>query len=138
MLSLLNKLLKRELLEAVNPPKTKKTSDMRTFYVNAFNCKKSDNQAAVLIGLFDSNEWSGMAGFGVRVGNEYYLGAKLLAYYKIKPHPFIVNFHNRCGDVKICGKQYPKIPIISRNKEKRLEADSVESAIEKFAGFEFV
>ena len=137
MLSLLQKFLKRELLEMKKVPEKKKPARMQTFYVNAFKCKKTDEQTSYLIGLFDSNEWSGMPGFGVSAQNEYYLGAKLLAYYPIKPHPFLVNFHNRCGDVKICGKQYGKIPIASRNKEKRLEAQCVESAIKKFINFEF-
>jgi len=118
------------------PPEKKKPSPTRTYYINAFICKKS-GRPVHMVGLFDSNTWSGITGPGGKVGNEYYLDAKLLAYYRIKPHPFIVNFHNRCGDVKLCGKQYGRIPILSRYKEKHLEADSSESAIEKFSRLQF-
>ena len=136
-MSLLNKFLKRELHEMIKPPAEKKITKTRTYYVNAFNCKNSAGQDSCMIGLFESNMWSGITGFGVKIGKEYYVNTKLLAFYRIKPHPFTVNFHNRCGDVKICGKNYDKIPIISRHKEKRLEADCVESAIEKFTNFQF-
>ena len=138
MLSLLNKFLKRELYEMGKPPAKKASTQNRTYFVNAFRCKiKSDGQDACIIGLFNSNAWSGLPGLTKSFANEYYVGTTLLAYYRTKPNPYIVNFNSRCGEVKICGKRYEKIPIISRYKEKRLQADNLEAAIEKFANFEF-
>jgi len=138
ILSLFNKFLKRELHGIAKPTAEEDPAESKTYYVNAFRCKvKSDGKDACIVGLFDSNYWSGMPGLSRSFSSEYYVGTKLLAYYKIKPHPYIVNFNNRCGEIKLCGRRYEKIPIVSRYKEKRLEAESLEEAIAKFSGFEF-
>ena len=137
MLSLFNKLLKRELRAPETALANTLKTQPRTYYVNAFNCKNSGDEPVRMIGLFDSNNWSGLPGLAKSLGNEYYIGVKLLAFYRTKPYRYIVDFYSRCGPVKMCGKQYDKIPIISRYKEQRLEAESPEAAIEKFIGFEF-
>lgn len=138
MISLLNRFLKGELLEMRKTPGQSEPAKVRTYYVNAFRCKvKSDGQDACIIGLFDSNHWSGLPGLAKNLAGEYYLGARLLAYYKVKPNPFGVNFYSRLGDVMVCGRRQEKIPILSRYKEKRLEAESDGAAIEKFKNFAF-
>ena len=137
MLSVFNKILKRELHGMNRPPAKKEISQTRTYFVNAFKCKNAADQSATMVGLFNSNAWTGLPGFAKNLGNEYYVGVKLLAYYRVKPHRYVVNFNSRCGDVKVCGKRYDKIPIISRYDEKRLQADSPEAAIEKFTNFAF-
>ncbi|MCL2579379.1 MAG: hypothetical protein FWE32_05045 [Oscillospiraceae bacterium] len=138
MISLLNKFLAGELLRMTTTPAPTEPAKTRTYYVNAFRCKiKSNGQDACIIGLFDSNEWAGLPGLAKNLAGEYYLGAKLIAYYQVKTHPLTVNFYDRCGGVKICGKRQERVPILSRYKEKRLEAESEQEAIQMFTNFQF-
>jgi len=135
MLSLLNKWLLGEMAAPV-AAKTDEPAHLRTYYVNAFRCKtKSDGKDACIIGLFDSNDARGIP--GLAVANEHYVSVTLLAYYRIPPHPYIVDFKRRSGEVKTCGRLYERIPIISRYKERRLQAENTKAAIEKFTNFEF-
>ena len=104
-----------------------------TFYVNEVNLPESDWNHRC-IGLFDNNEWDGRGNFCGYYGAEYYLNTTLLVYgiqliegnriYNPKA-PFD-------GGIYESGEHFDEILIGSGMWEKKIEANSVEEAIDIF------
>ena len=104
------------------------------FYINEVYLPESDWNHQC-IGLFDSNNWEGSGNFCGWYARECYINTRLLAYgIQLKPgnklydpkYPFDGGFcenHN---------KYYERITIGSCYWERKLEADSIEEAIEMF------
>lgn len=104
-----------------------------TFYVNEVTLPESD-WTHRCIGLFDNDEWDGRGSFCGYYGAEYYPNTTLLAYgvqliegnkrYNPKD-PFD-------GGIYKCHKHFDEVLIGSGMWEKKIEANSVEEAIEIF------
>lgn len=104
-----------------------------TFYINKVRLPESDWHTRC-IGLFDSNKWDGRGSFCGYYGSEYYLDTTLLVYgvqlnQGGKPYDPKAPFE---GGIYEAYEHYDEIMIGSGLWEQKIEADSVEEAVDIF------
>lgn len=103
------------------------------FYINSFNDKSLSDKS--LIGLFDCNTFYGEGHFCGWYSSEYYCVTSLYAYYEFDdPWNEPVNFKKNPRNFITLKEPitFSKIHIGSCYWEKKLKADTVEEAVEKF------
>jgi hypothetical protein len=111
---------------------------MKTFYVNAIYDWKSQfgpkpKYGENLIGLFGEKQWDGRGNFCGWYGVEYYLNTEAFAHY-VADCSRLYRPEKRISDVTVCDPpiKCKEIQIGSCYWEYKIEAETVEEAIEKF------
>lgn len=108
---------------------------MKTYYVNSFVDEKIDDPGygTDLIGLFGEHGFEGRGNFCGWYGAEYYLDAELYAHY-LSDGSGLYSPEKRISDIVIHNPsiKYDAVMIGSCYWEMKIEAETLEEAIEKF------
>lgn len=105
-----------------------------TFYVNEVELPES-SWSRQCVGLFDNNTWNGKGNFCGYYGAEFYLNTTLLAY-GIQLRTGNLSYNPKApfdgGFVENVNKHFDEIRIGSGMWEIKIEADTIEEAIQIF------